>query len=325
MTTCLVTGAAGFIGSHLVDYLLKNTDWKVMVWDSLTYASPDVKRLEKIGAYDYCPHRFNFRQIDICHSAFGAEKGLFSERALDPDFIVHLAAESHVDRSIVDPMEALNTNIYGTFSMLQKARYWKSLKKFLFFSTDEVFGPATGEPFHEWARYNSSNPYAATKAAGEELALAWANTYGVPVVISHCCNVFGERQHEEKFIPKLVRQISNGETVSIHSRPDGTSGSRMYVYAGDVARAIHLMLERGETRTKYNIPGTEITNMEMAVLVAHILDKPLRSVEEYPFALRPGWDFSYRITGESLYGLTWKPTNDFEGLLSRVVKSYAKT
>lgn len=317
MTTCLVTGGAGFIGSHLVDFLLKTTDWKVVVWDALTYASPDVSRLEQIGAYNHCPHRFDFRRINL----MGIPK---EEEHLDPDYVVHLAAESHVDRSIEEPEAAVVSNILGTTVLLQVARNWKSLKKFLYFSTDEVFGPAITEPFHEFARYNSSNPYAATKAAGEELAVAWANTYGLPVVVSHCCNVFGERQHEEKFIPKLVRQIAAGETVTIHTRPDGTSGSRMYIYAEDVARAIRLILANGAVRAKYNIPGREIENCEMAVLVANIMDKPLKMKEGYPYSSRPGWDFSYRISGDLLKELTWQSSTNLVSDLRRTVESYAK-
>lgn len=316
MTTCLVTGGAGFLGSHVVDYLLKYTDWKVVVWDALTYASPDTSKLEKISSFNN--PRFQFNAVDI------AKMSLIDPYVVEPDYVVHLAAETHVDRSILNPFPFLISNLIGTYALLQQAKRWKSLKKFLYFSTDEVFGPAVTHPFHEWARYNSSNPYAATKAAGEELALAWANTYNLPVVVSHCCNIFGERQHEEKFIPKLVRQINAGETVTIHTRPDGTSGSRMYVYAGDVARAIHLMLEHGRVRSKYNIPGRQIENGEMAVLVANIMDKPLTMKEEYPYASRPGWDFSYRISGVFLQELGWEPSPNLLSDLRKTVESYAK-
>lgn len=313
MTKCLVTGGAGFIGSHLVNFLLKATDWEIAIWDKLSYAAWGGRRLREIGAI---PNpRVQFTQLDL--STLTPHGSLYS-----PEYIIHLAAETHVDRSIDAPFIFMSSNILGTASILDFARKQRHLKKFLYFSTDEIFGPARGEPFDEWSRYNSSNPYAATKAAGEELALAWANTYGLPVVVSHCCNVFGERQHEEKFIPILVRQIAAGHTVTIHSRPDGTSGSRMYVYAGDVARAIWLMLEHGEIRAKYNIAGREIANNEMAVMVAEIMDKPLRMKEEYPYDSRPGWDFSYRISGEALHELGWKPTENFRALLRQVVKSY---
>lgn len=313
MKTCLVTGCCGFIASHLVNYLLKNTDWEIIGWDNFTYAAEGGKRLVAIGALD--DPRFHFYKVDIATNQFAFE--------CKPEIIVHLAAETHVDRSIQDAEPFIKTNIYGTWRLLEFARSIPQLEKFLYFSSDEVFGPANGEPFSEWARYNSSNPYSATKAAGEEISLACANTFGIPVIISHCANVFGEMQNEEKFIPKLVRQISNGETVTIHSRPDGTSGSRMYVYAGDVAKAIHLILEQGEVRAKYNIPGREITNLEMAIMVQNIMDKDLQILEDYPYSTRPGWDFSYRISGELLKELGWKPTLDFEGLLRKVVMSYA--
>ena len=314
MTTCLVTGGAGFIGSHFVDYLLKNTNWEIRVWDYLNYASREAERLREIGAFASARFKFYNRDISQCEVA-----------TENFDYIVHLAAETHVDRSIVNARQFVLSNVVGTHNMLEYARSVMKvypLKKFLYFSTDEVFGPTAPKAcFDEWWHYNSSNPYAATKAAGEELALAWANTYKMPVVISHCCNVFGERQHEEKFIPKLVKAIRGGHMISIHANQQGTSGSRMYVYAGDVARAIHLMIEYGEDREKYNIPGREISNEDMAVLVSCALGKEVISQKVYPYADRPGWDFSYRIGGDNLRELGWEPTENFNALLKKTVES----
>jgi dTDP-glucose 4,6-dehydratase len=143
----------------------------------------------------------------------------------------------------------------------------------------------------------------------------------VPAVISHCANIFGERQHEEKYIPKLVKTILAGETVTIHTDEKGRSGSRMYVYAEDVARAIYLMLECGEVRQKYNIPGVEISNEDMAYLVAEILGKKLNCTKSYPFAERPGWDFRYSIMSRHLFELGWEPNPDFKALLRKVIEN----
>lgn len=310
MTTCLVTGGAGFIGASLVKYLLRETDWRVIVWDSGTYAARKFERLNDVK----CPGRFALLGIDIRQAP--VPDGV--------DYIVHMAAETHVDRSIVDSTDFISTNIGGTWHMLEVARRCEGLKKFLYFSTDEVFGPAMGPPFWEWDRYSSSNPYSATKAAGEELALAWANTYGLPVVISHCANAFGEDQHEEKFIPMLVRKILKDEIVPIHVDESGLSGSRMYVHTNDIARAIHVMLERGMIRQKYNIPGVSVSNHTMAYLVANTLERTLKKEEITPFKDRPGWDFSYSIRGINLEHLGWKPTSDIFPQLTDVIKKEAR-
>jgi dTDP-glucose 4,6-dehydratase len=310
MTTILISGGAGFLGSHLVNHLLKETDWSVEVWDCLNYSSRDAWRLRKIGAFD--SERFRFVNLDLAE---------FIARTQPFDYIVHLAAETHVDNSIKDARLFVRSNIVGTFNLLEYARKIPNLKKFLYFSTDEVFGPSPdGDSFHEWSRYNSSNPYSATKAAGEELSMAWENTYKLPVVVSHCCNVFGTMQHPEKFIPKLVTAINGGHRIGIHANEAGESGSRMYVYVGDVVRAICLILEHGEVRQKYNIPGIEVSNEEMAHCVAKILGKEVICEKSYPFSERPGLDFRYSISSKHLYDLGWGPTPKFKVMLKQVVE-----
>lgn len=300
------------IGSHLVAQLLTETEWKVEVWDKLTYAAENGRRLVEIGAFDN--PRLSFVELDIAYNKFPAES--------KPDYVVHLAAETHVDRSIADPTPFLVSNIMGTTCLLEWARRQEQLQSFLMFSTDEVFGPSNGEAFSEWSRHNPTNPYSATKSAGESLALAWANTYKIPVIVSHCCNVFGERQNAEKYIPKLIGQIQRGETVQIHAREDLVEGSRMYVHAADVARAIVMLLDRGAIGEKYNIPGREVSNLVMAQKVAAILDKPLIAQMVNPYKERPGWDFSYKITGDKLRALGWEPTENFDALLRQTVESY---
>jgi dTDP-glucose 4,6-dehydratase len=311
MKTCLITGGAGFLGSHVVQYLLKNTDWKLVVWDYLSYASKHAWRLKQICAFS--TGRITFENLDIADDLDLVFPG--------PNYIIHLAAETHVDRSIEYPMPFVHSNMVGTARMLERARNWRSLEAFLYFSTDEVFGPARGQTFSEWDRYNSSNPYAATKAGGEELALAWANTYNLPVIVSHCANIFGERQHDEKFVPKLVRQILAGEQVTIHCDAKDVPGSRMYVYAGDVADAIFRLVTKGKHREKYNIPGREVDNETMAKTVALVLEKPLLSAKSYPYADRPGWDFSYRISSQSIQDVGWT-LGDFAKQLKLTVESF---
>ena len=238
------------------------------------------------------------------------------------DYIVHMAAEVHVDKSIADPEKFIHSNVMGTFQMLQLAREVKP-KRFLYFSTDEVFGPALGATPHvDWDRYNSSNPYAATKAAGEELTLAWANTYSVPAVITHCTNVFGERQNPEAFIPATIKKILNGETVRIHTNAKKESGSRFYIHAQDVARAVLFLLRTDVAlRDKFNITGQEeISNLSLADQIARVLHKPLDCV--LVDADRPGCDFKYGLDGRKLRNLGWSPSTDYFTYLRNTVLWY---
>lgn len=301
----LITGGCGFIGSHLVEYVLKHTDWDIIIIDKMTYAAN--KEFAVVIATN--------PRVTLLTS--------YSLIMFEPDYIAHLGAETHVDRSISDPLTFVNSNILGTFEMLEYARQLPNLKKFLYASTDEIFGDAQEQPFHEWSRYNSRNPYAATKAAAEELALAWQNTYNLPIVISHCSNVFGERQCAEKFIPLLVNEISKNEIVDIHTDQQGVSGDRTWVYVGDVVKAIMAMLLQGKPRTKFNIPGKKLSNLEVASEVARVLDKSLRYRQVYPYH-RPGWDFSYNVTGTELSALGWELSNDtsFWDEFRKTVRSY---
>ncbi len=313
MKTCLITGGAGFLGAHLVAHLLAETDWNVVVWDALRYSAEGGRRLQHIQS-----SRYRFAKIDLATDI---------PVEFHPEYIVHLAGQTHVERSIENVGPFLLDNVMGTANLLQYARretdVGHPIEKLLYFSTDEVFGPTWGEPCQEWSRYNSSNPYAATKAAGEELALAWANTFDLPVVVSHCCNIFGEQQNEEKFIPKVIKKIKDGDTIQIHCNTDGEPGSRMYVYAGDVARAIVRMLKRGDCRQKYNIAGEEVSNFEMVKKIAEIMRKSFNSEKVHPFADRPGWDFSYRIESTLLEErLGWHRSVNFHDQLRRTVESY---
>ena len=165
------------------------------------------------------------------------------------DTILHLAAGSHVDRSIDDPMSFVMDNVVGTCNLLNYARNVDTLEKFVYFSTDEVFGPAPdGVDYKEWDRYNSGNPYSATKAGAEELCLSFNNTYKMPMMITHCMNVFGERQHPEKYIPSTIRKVRDGEKVIIHANKDLTrAGSRYYIHAENVCSAVDFLLEKAKT------------------------------------------------------------------------------
>lgn len=307
----LITGGAGFIASHLIDRVLRTTDWQVIVLDKFTYASNGLQRLKEIGAYDN--PRVAIHVVDIAQPI----SPLLQKEIGHVDYIIHMAAGSHVDNSIIAPRDFLDANVGGTLEMLEYARRIPNLKKFLYFSTDEVFGPAPlGVSHKEWDNYNSCNPYAATKAAGEELSLAWANTFGVPVFITHTMNVFGERQHSEKFMPIIVRKILAREKLSIHGNEQGVSSSRFYLHGSNVAAAVIFLLECGTIRDKFNIVGEkEVSNVELAQSIARIMGMPLDYELISSPSTRPGADLRYGLDGTKLKKMGFKMLSQFdEGL-----------
>ena len=211
MKNVLITGGAGFIAHHLIYYLLNNTGWNIVSLDRLDY-SGNLSRLDSILSKLTAEQK---SRIKVVFHDLKSEINPWIKKDLgDIDVILHLAAGSHVDRSIDFPMEFVLDNVVGTANILDYARYIndkKGLERIIYFSTDEVFGPAKqGIDYKENDRYNSTNPYSATKAGGEELAVAYENTYGLPVYITHTMNVFGERQHPEKFIPMCIKKIRDG-------------------------------------------------------------------------------------------------------------------
>ena len=317
MRTIAVTGGAGFIGHHFVEHVLKTTDWNVLVLDRLTYASSGFDRLRDIEAFD--DKRVRCFTIDLTQE-FG--DGLRRELG-EPDFVVHMAAETHVDNSITDPWPFVQANVVGTYRVLEWARRMKKLDRLVYFSTDEVFGPAPFGVLHaEWDRYNSTNPYSATKAGGEELCLAWANTFKVPVFVTHTMNVFGERQHPEKFIPMVVRKILAGEEITIHAEPSlARSGSRFYIHARNVASAILFLLPRADVREKYNVVGErEGSNLDMVLRIGEILGRtPKYKLVDF-HSSRPGHDLRYALDGTRLRTMGWDPPKAFDQSLRQTVE-----
>jgi len=311
MTTLLITGGAGFISSHIIWYYLNYTNWNIVVLDKFTYASHGLTRLKEIGAYDN--PRVKIHVVDIAQPI----SPLLQAEIGEVDYILHMAAGTHVDNSIASPRDFVESNVKGTMEMLEYARHLPTLANFLYFSTDEVFGPAgySQASFREWDRYNSCNPYAATKAAGEELTLAWGNTYGVPVTITHTMNVIGERQHHEKFLPKVVRAALTGETVSVYP------GSRTYLHGKEVASAINFLLPVKATRDKWNIVGDkEVSNMALVLAVGDILGKKMNFEQVVPNANRPGFDKRYDVNGDKMRAAGWAPFNNFDYYLVNTVR-----
>jgi dTDP-glucose 4,6-dehydratase len=313
----LLTGGVGFIGHHFVEHILKNTDWEIVLLDRLDL-SGNLNRLTDIIAYDYVAYTERLKWI--YHDLKAPINNLLTKQIGSIDAIFHLAASTHVDRSITDPLSFVYDNVVGTCNVLEFAKLHNHRKDFrmLYFSTDEVFGPAvSGAAYKEWSRYKSGNPYAATKAGAEELCLAYHNTFGLNVMISHCMNVFGERQHPEKFIPLVIQKIRDNEVVGIHSNKDKTvPGSRFYIHARNVAAASLFILKYGRPGEKYNIVGElEINNLDLAYQIAMFMSKPLKYELVDFHSSRPGHDLRYALNGSKMITMGWKlPLNFYESL-----------
>jgi dTDP-glucose 4,6-dehydratase len=308
MKRVLVTGGAGFIAHHLILMILETTDWEIISLDRLDF-SGNLNRLYDILLES--PHKSRVKIV--YHDLKAPINPLVASDIGKVDYILHLAAGSHVDRSIEYPLEFVMDNVVGTCNILDFART-QNLIRFIYFGTDEVFGPApTGVSYKENDRYNSTNPYSASKAGGEELAVSFQNTYGVPVYITHTMNVFGQRQHPEKFIPMCIKRIRDGQVVTIHSDETKTiPGSRHYIHAEDVSDAIMFLLsyESDEKCPKFNIVGTEeLNNLQLAQIIAEIQGKELNYEMVDFHTSRPGHDLRYSLCGEKMKSLGWEPKN----------------
>lgn len=335
--TLLITGAAGFVGHHMVEHILKNSDFTIIGIDSLSY-SGSLERLRDIQIDPFHHPRFTHMGYDFRQPA---GPNLIRELA-SVTHVLHMGAESHVDRSIADPMSFVTANVVGTTNMLELARGLPHLELFVYFSTDEVFGPVPLDPSYpghkENAVHNPKNPYAATKSAGEQMVTAFANTYGLPCIITRQMNIFGERQHPEKFIPKVIRNVLNGETVPIHATPDKTqAGMRHYIHARNVADA-HLFLftkqpwknSVSEYVESYHVVGErEVDNLMLAQMIAtfvqdlapaHGLKPKGLHYEMVDFhSSRPGHDLRYALDGGKMKALGWQPPKTFADSLQKTV------
>ncbi len=326
----LITGGAGFVAHHLIGQVLKTTNWEIVSLDRLDY-SGNLNRLHDIMLTFDAETR---KRVKIVHHDLKAELNpLVRSEVGDVDYILHLAAGSHVDRSIDYPMEFVLDNVVGTCNILEFARTQKhNLERFVYFSTDEIFGPAPdGIKYKENDRYNSTNPYSATKAGGEELAVAFHNTYDLPIYITHTMNVFGERQHPEKFIPMCIKRARDGEVVTVHSDKTKTiAGSRHYIHAEDVASALLFLLDhKGEFEPtwgnaicpKFNIVGSEeLNNLELAQIIADAQNKELKYEMVDFHSSRPGHDLRYALSGDKMRELGWVPAKSVRERIAQVTQ-----
>ena len=329
--TVLVTGGAGFVAHHVIHHLLKSTDWNIVSLDRLDFSGNLNRLSDMMNDFDDATKK----RVRIVFHDLRAELNPMVRRDIGQvDYVLHLAAGSHVDRSIEYPMEFVWDNVVGTGHILEYARGLDSLERFIYFSTDEVFGPApNGVNYGERDRYNSSNPYSATKAGGEELAVAFENTYKMPIYVTHTMNVFGQRQHPEKYIPMCIRKVNDGDTITIHSDATRTiPGSRHYIHAADVADAMLFLLQLdpnvklvedygGAKCPKFNLVGAEeINNLQLAQLIADVQGKPLHYDMVDFHSSRPGHDLRYSLSGEYMKSLGWTPRVALSERIGQVVE-----
>lgn len=313
----LITGGCGFVGAHFVEHVIKTTDWEIIVLDKLSYASNGFDRLRDIKVYDD-------RRVHCLAANFSKklEEGIIKEIG-QVDYIVHMGAETHVNNSIENPEPFVLSNVLGTHYMLEFAKTQKNLKWFVMFSTDEVYGPAPkGIEWKETDRYNATNPYSATKAGAEQLVNAYANTYKIPAFIINTMNIFGERQHSEKFIPMIVKKTLMGEEVIIHSNPTKKiPGSRFWIHARNVAAAVLFLLDNAKFRERYNIVGEkEVNNLEMAQFIAKVLGVSLKYKMVDFHSSRPGHDLRYALDGSKMREMGWEIPTDFESTLKKTIE-----
>lgn len=344
MKTILVTGGAGFIGSAVIRHIINDTQFKVINVDKLTYAG-NLESLEEIAAND----RYSFEQIDICNSV--EIKAVLEQ--YQPDIIMHLAAESHVDRSIDGPGEFIQTNIVGTYNLLEQARdYWSQLQsakkaefRFHHISTDEVYGGlphpddldsslmAEGDAlplFTETTSYAPSSPYSVSKASSDHLVRAWHRTYGLPTLITNCSNNYGPYHFPEKLIPLIILNALEGKPLPVYGKGNQI---RDWLYVEDHARALVLVATKGKIAETYNIGGhNEKQNIDVVNTICELLEQlvPVKpaGVAKYNDLItyvqdRAGHDLRYAIDASKIFKeLGWKPEESFESGIKKTVQWY---
>ena len=301
----LVTGGAGFIGHCLIASLLDETEAEIVCLDRLD-TSGNLNRLAEV--LEERPGTATRLKV-VWHDLKAPLNESIRHTIGRIHYVLHLAAGSHVDRSIKYPLEFVMDNVVGTCNLLDYAREYlsDSLELFLYFSTDEIFGPAPEGVFYgEDDRYRAGNPYAASKAGAEELCVSFENTYRMPIIITHTMNVFGQRQHPEKFIPLVIQSVRDNIEVPIHSNPDCTqAGKRHYIHSLDVAHAVQFLIgDVARSGQKYNIVGQEeLDNLQLAQMIADIMGRKLRYKMVDFHSSRPGHDLRYALSGEKMKNL----------------------
>lgn len=334
MPRLLLTGAGGFVGHHTLAHLLKRTDWEFVVTDSFRHFGTSA-RLRAV--FEELPQMRNRVKV-VTHDLNSPIDIVTANEIGNVDYIINMASNSHVDRSIIEPRPFIENNVALQLTMLDYARNQDNLQMFLHVSTDEVYGPAPlGNDHAEWSKIIPSNPYSASKAAQEAIAISYWRTFDVPVVISNTMNIIGERQDVEKFVPLSISRLIKGQKVPVHAKETNgawTAGSRFYLHARNQADALRFIIETiSSSKLRYseglgrperfNVRGEiEVHNDDMVNLIAELMGLPIANghVEYIDVeGTRPGHDLRYALTGDKLFDLGWRPPVPLRESLDRTI------
>jgi len=318
--TLLLTGGCGFVGHHLVEGVLKQTDWDIVILDALTYAG-NLNRLTNISLWDNEKHRVKF----VWHNLNSPISETIHKMIGNIDYVWHVAAESHVENSINDPIP-FAYNVVSVTNLLQYLREKQpNLQKYIGFNTDEVFGPAAEGIYHsEDFKFNPSNPYSASKGGQWCMEYAFFKSFQMPIVMVHSMNIYGERQHPEKFIPMTINKVLTGEKIVLHGIKGGKCSSRCWIHAREVCNGLIYLTSIGVMGESYNIVGEEKDVLDIANRISiAITMKPLEEskIEWVDFhKTRPGHDSRYALSGEKLKKIGWIPTFSIDDSLGKTVR-----
>lgn len=306
------------MGHHFVEHILKNTGWDVLVLDSLNYAG-NLNRITESESFDANRVKFVWHDLqapvsEMTHHMMGKL-----------DYLVHFAAESHVDKSLENSIPFVMSNVLGTANLLEYLKHRQPECRTVIFSTDEVFGAAPeGVYYKEDDRFKPSNPYSAAKAGEEMIAFSFAHAFGLPIFTTRSMNIIGERQHPEKFLPKIIRSIQNGQKIMLHGKGVNDQSSRCWIHARNVADGVMFLLDRGEKEQFYHIVGEERTVLEIANWVSQAVngkDLPADQIQWVDYhTARPGHDKRYALDGHKMAAMGWKPPVDLEQSIKNTVK-----
>lgn len=340
MKRVLFTGHGGFVGHHCLEYFLKHTDWELICIDSFRHKGTCRRVLEiaednpRVKTYKHDLTIPFDQQLQNLIFERRIENGCVVEKPIH--YIINMASESAVERSTIDPVSCLRNNYELCINMLEFARSCKKLEIFIQISTDEVYGEAFGNEGHkEWSSIIPSNPYAASKAAQEAMAIAYWRTYNLPIVITNTMNIIGERQDTEKFLPKIIQKIALEQEMPIYGDSPSSIGSRIYLHACNMADAL-IFITKHKPNTysellktsqaqdvkpdRYNICGdTELNNLELALMIADIMNKKLKYKLVPSESARPGYDRRYALDGSKIATLGWRQPISFKESLERIV------
>lgn len=309
----LITGGLGFLGGNLLKFLINNTNYFIYIIDK-NISGLNLERIKNLNST-----RFKVLNHDLNHPLNNFDE------LININYIIHLAAESHVDNSIKNPKYCIENNILSMINVLEFARTLKSLKKIINFSTDEVYGNAiNNENYTELDRYNPCNPYSASKGSCDLICNSYYHTFKLPIITINSMNIYGKMQHVEKFIPKVIYNILNNKQTIIHSYPDKKkSGSRFYIYVKDISRAILFLLNNGKNGEIYHVRGEiEKTNLELAQQISKIMNKKLNYKMVDFHSERPGHDLRYALDDTKIKKIGWKLENNFDKNIEKTINFY---